>query len=247
MKAARAAKKNNEEIPKEEDVTQIAPEQNQNDILRQLKELQESNALLKAAILNNQTIASGGVTTGVSMNRNGELIGEFEKYQLDPALYPDPTPRLSKEPRLAPLAFEYNYEMDYQVTVSEYQTASGRRVREPKFHVTLNRVVLDDQGNQTSKRYIARKLIFHEDPDAALVIAREQNIDIDKSDEKTFLNEMRYLRVRDWLFDIFWPKPIDESSQIREEVIGGTLVQVFEKKSLDSSNIEFDKLKSKIV
>lgn len=58
---------------------------------------------------------------------------------------------------------------------------------------------------------------------------------------------MRYLRVRDWLFDIFWPKPAQAADRIKEEVIGGTLVQVFTKSSVDPSNIDFDKIKAKVV
>ncbi len=130
-------------------------------------------------------------------------------------------------------------------------------MREPEFTVTLLRVVLDDQGErvhitdpktqeQMDKFYIARRMMFHEDPQAALVIARENNLDIDKDDERTFLNEMRYLRVRDWLFDFFWPKPAQSNEQIREEAVGGTIVQVFTKSSVEPSAVDFDKLQNKV-
>jgi len=227
--------------PQEDTTDHIAEEQGTNEILKQLKELQESNALLKAAFLGQQS--SGGVNVG----QRGNLVGEVEKYLTDPANYPDPTIRLRKEPRLQPLAFDYNYELDYEVGTSSYENIQGVRMREPKFHITLNRIVLDDQGQQTQKRYIARKLIFHEDPQAAIVIARDNGLEVDKSDEKKFLDEMRYLRVRDWLFDIFWQKPATPQDQIREEVIGGTMVQVFTKSSVEASNIDFDKIKAKVV
>lgn len=246
-KARAAAKKEIEptapELPndlKEDVEDHIADEQSVSEILRQLKEVQESNALLKAAFANQNT---SGATTSISMDRNGELIGEFEKYSVDPSDYPDPTKRLAEEPRLSSIAFNYNYELEYSVGVAAYPTATGKRVREPRFFITLNRIVVNDQGEQTNKRYIAKKLIFHEDPDAALVIARDNGIEVDKSDEKLFLNEMRYLRVRDWLFDIFWAKPAQEQAKIREEVIGGTVVQVFTKASEEASGIEFDKLR----
>lgn len=232
--------------PQEDQEDHIAQEQGTDEILRQIKELQESNALLKAALLNSPQVSNQTLTTSVSMNRNGELIGEFEKYILDKANYPDPTPRLMQEPRLKPLAFDYNYELDYEVGQSKYQTQSGKHIIEPKFHVTLHRIVLDDQGKQTGKRYIARKLIFHEDPDAAMVIARDNGIEVDKTNEREFLNEMRYLRVRDWLFDIFWQKPADEKAQVKEQVIGGQLVQVWEKSSVDPSDIQFDQLRTKV-
>lgn len=226
--------------------THVAPDPDMNDLLRQMKELQESNALLKAAVLGQQaTPGAQSATDGrgqVQIGAQGRLLGEVEKYLVDPANYPDPTPRLMKESRLAPLAFDYNYEMAYEVGVSTYETKTGVNTREPKFTVTLNRVVLNDQGEQTNKRYIARRMVFHEDPQAAIVIARDNGIELDRNDEKVFLNEMRYLRVRDWLFDIFWPRPAQPNQGIREENIGGQIVQVFTKSSEDSSEIDFSKL-----
>jgi hypothetical protein len=57
---------------------------------------------------------------------------------------------------------------------------------------------------------------------------------------------MRYLRVKDWLFDVFWPKPAQLKDQIREEVIGGTIVQVFTKNSEEPEGMDFDKLQTKL-
>ena len=228
----------------------VVPDQNIDDMKRQIAEMQENMDLMRKLLVNQQNAQPNpslqGATTGVSMNQQGDLIGEWEKYLVDPSNYPDPTPRLKAEPRLRPIAFEFNYEMEYEVGVSSYQTKTGKNIREPKFQITLNRVVLDDQGQPTNKRYIARRMVFHEDPQAALVIARDNGLTVDKSDEKLFLNEMRYLRVRDWLFDIFWPKPVQEKDKIRDEVIGGTVVQVFTKNSVEPGNIPFDQLNSKI-
>jgi hypothetical protein len=217
------------------DAPEVANEAGTDEILRQLKELQESNALLKAALLNGQQ----GQTAQIGSQ--GGLVGEVEKYLVDPANYPDPTKRLSEEPRLQPMAFKLNYELEYEVTTSNYEN-KGISYKEPKFTVKLNRVVLDDQGMPTNKRYLARGIVFHEDPNAAIVIARENGVDVDKSNEKQFLDEMRYLRVKDWLFDIFWAKPVQESERIREENVGGRLVQVFTKNSEDASRIDFSKI-----
>lgn len=210
---------------------QIAPEQDVNQLQAQINEL-------KALILDNQMNKGSNLNLG----NKGNLVGEVEKYSTDEKLYEDPTPRLRKEKRLQPLAFDYNYELDYSVAVTNYETKAGIFMREPKFNLTLNRIVLDDQGEQTNKRYIARKLIFHEDPQAAKAIARENGLSIESTDEAWFLNEMRYLRVRDWLFNIFWPKAADPASRILEEVIGGQIVQVFTKSSENSSEIDFSKL-----
>jgi hypothetical protein len=125
---------------------------------------------------------------------------------------------------------------------------------EPKFQVSLTRVVLDDEGVPTNKRYVIKNMIFHEDPQAAIVIAREHGIilddykDMDNTDTKQrlFLNEMRYLRIRDWLFDTFWPKPTTKRQGQREEVIDGRIVPVFFKSSAESTGIDFDKIDGKL-
>jgi len=242
MKASRAKKETvdktvNIELP-EHPEPDNAEEQDVSDLQRQILEMKENMDLMRAALLNQNQ--------GVQMDRQGELVGEFEKYIIDPSNYPDPTPRLALEDRLKPLAFEYNYELNYEQQISSYQTKSGKNIKEPRFHVTLNRIVMDDAGQPTNKRYIARKMVFHEDPDAALVIARENGLEVNKADERLFLNEMRYIRVRDWLFDIFWAKPIQDKEKIKDEVIGGTIVQVFTKNSEQPGDIAFDKLTTKI-
>jgi hypothetical protein len=220
---------------------EVADEQGLNELRAQMKEVMETNALLRAAVLNSAPNPSFGVGNG------GKLLGEVEKYLIDPSLYPNPVPRLAAEPKLQSIAFNFNYELEYEVAVSSYETKTGVNMKEPKFTITLNRIVLDEQGEPTNKRYIARRIVFHEDPQAAMIIAREQGLDIDKTDEKAFLNEMRYIRVKDWLLGIFWPKKEVIAAKVRDEVIGGQLVQVFTKSSVDSTGIDFDQIKSKMV
>ena len=88
--------------------------------------------------------------------------------------------------------------------------------------------------------------MFHEDPQAAMAIARENNVAIDAENEKAFLDEMRYLRIRDWLFGYFWKPKTTPQNQVSEEAIGGTIVQVFTKSSIDPSSVDFDQLKTKM-
>lgn len=259
MKAMHAAKKqaNQGEEPAEQPVEptadptpKIESDQDVDDLKRQLLEMKENMDLMRQALLNQNNVQQG-------TNNNGRRIGVFEKYTVDPAAYPDPTPRLAEEPRLAPLAFKHNYELEYSVAVSSYETKTGENIKEPKFNVTLYRVVLDDQGNRVQvtdqktgklqdKFYIARKLIFHEDPQAAMVIAQENGIDVAEQEERLFLNEMRYLRVRDWLFDIFWPRPAQDEARISEEAIGGQIVQVYTRNSEETGGIPFDQMTSKL-
>lgn len=171
------------------------------------------------------------------------MIGTLTKYSLDPNKYPDPITRLANEARLKRFAFEDNYELKFDMTTVAYETRNGVNTEEPKFELQLIGKVFDEAGEPTNKRYIMRKLIFFEDPQAALTIARDNNLEIDQSDEDNFLNEMRYLRMRDWLMDLFYPKPANPEGRKREEVIGNTLVEVYEISSETPKSIPFDQIK----
>lgn len=228
--------------------------QDKESLQRQIDQLMEDNALFKAALLRQQLQQPQSQSVGVG--RTGSLIGEVDKYLVDPANYPDPTPRLAQEQRLQTIAFNHNYELQYEFTIRSYETKTGVNMREPEFLVTLLRVMLDDQGERIKvlgkdgrphdKFFIARRMMFHEDPQAALVLARENNLAVDKEDEKAFLDEMRYLRVRDWLFGYLWPKPADSIEGVHEEAIGGTIHQIYLKSSVEPSNVDFDQIKTKV-
>lgn len=227
--------------PEQIDTPPVETGETKEDLQRQVSELKD----MMIKVLNGQQN-----TGGISVGSGGRLVGEVEKYSVDVDRYPDFTQRLAQENRLKPMAFDYNYELDYSVSIRPYETKTGVNQKEPEFLINLYRIKMDSNGQPTNQRYIARRLMFHEDPQAAIVIARDNGLslddwkDMDNSDtnQRAFLNEMRYLRARDWLFDVFWPKGTDKSEQIREEVIGGTIVQVFTKNSEESAEIDFDKI-----
>lgn len=183
------------------------------------------------------------VVQNPQFNAQGGIVGTFEKYIIDPARYPDPRERLSQESRLATFAFPLNWELNWDVSVSEYPTIDGRRVKEPKFTIELIQIWRDEDGNPTDKRVKWKRMVMHEDPEAALAIAREKNLEVDKSNEKAFLDEMRYLRVRDWLFEAFYPPKSTASTGRKEEVIGNTLVEVYTVNSESSETMPFNSLK----
>lgn len=227
MKASREAKKT--EIPKTEPKEDIQTDVNVQELLRRIEELEANKR--ESEKQTPEVTAQG-------------MVGVFTKYITDPANYPDPTERLAQEPRLARFAFPENYELNFHVETSSYETKTGINTEEPRFHLDLIGKVFDDAGVATNKRYIMRRLVFHEDPQAALVIARDNNMEVDKSDERTFLNEMRYLRMRDWIMDFFFPKPATSTGSKREEVIGNQLVEVYEISSEQSQEIPFNDLRN---
>jgi hypothetical protein len=141
-----------------------------------------------------------------------------------------------------------NYELEWSVTTSSYKTIDGVNTREPKFTLQLNRIVMDeDSGEPTNQRWKVCQAIFHEDPDAAIVVAREQGVNIEDYEERAFLDEMRYLRMRDWLLEAFYPpKPAQEKKNKKEVVINGKLVEMWEINSETTEAIPFKDLNAKL-
>lgn len=208
------------------------------DVLKRLSELEENAAYWRSQ--------AQGQPAGPQAGRMG-LVGTYDKYKVDPNYYPDPRQRLSQEPRLQRFAFDMNYELEWQVSISSYKTIDGVNTREPKFTIQLNGVMMDeDTGEPTNMRRKICQAIFHEDPEAAIVVARENGVDIDQMEERAFLDEMRYLRIRDWLLEAFYPpKPQQEKKNKKEVVIAGKLVEVWEVNSESTESIPFKDLNSK--
>lgn len=226
MKAKREAKKVEDPTP---------PQIDQNDVgalLRRIEELEKQRFFQEPQP---QVTARG-------------IVGTVTRYSVDPKDYPDPRERLANEPKLEQHAFKHNFELDWDVGVSSYQTKDGINMREPRFHLNLLRIIMDeDTGEPTNKRYTVCKGVFFEDPDAALVVAREKGLEIPEYAEKPFLDEMRYLQMRDWVLEAFYPpKPNQNKINKTETVIGNRLVEVFEINSEQAETIPFGQLKTKL-
>ena len=175
-----------------------------------------------------QAQANNPQKVNTHVNQQGSLVGTTEKFTVDPTYYADPIERLKEEPKLTRFAFKENYEVKYEVGVSEYQTKDGVNMREPKFMMELHGIVFDeDTGEPTNQRYIISRLIAHEDPQTAIVIARQNGIQVDESNERQFLDDMRYLRFRDWLLEAFYPAKADAGSLRDERAVNGVIREFF--------------------
>ena len=201
------------------------------ELIARVKELEASNALRPK--------------DDRTFNSSGQLVGAYIKYPLDAKNYPSPVERLMDEPKLIQFAFKTNYIIKYKVSYSFYKTVDNVQIKEPRFELQLERIKFDDAGEATNKRYIVRKLIMHEDVDTAIIVAEREGIKIDESNELAFLNEMRYLQIRDWLLDIFFPPINTKPEGIQEEVVGGQLVQFYESNSDTAKSIDFEKFTEK--
>jgi hypothetical protein len=178
------------------------------------------------------------------ISQQGQLVGVRDKYIMDPGRYPDPRERLASEQMLQRFAFKENYDLGWNIGVSSYQTKEGVNTREPKFTLQLIRVIFDeDTGLASDQRYVVCQAIFHEDPEAALAIATDRGYRFDDMGEKEFLDEMRYLRMRDWLLEAFYPPKPKAESRKKEVVIGNRVVEVFTMSSEQSETIPFASMK----
>ena len=235
MKQAREAKKTAQKI-------EASPPSTNNDELddlkRRIKELESS--LTQPHSQHPTPQSSQPQVTGTG------IIGTYTKFSINPDDYPDPRERLASEQRLVPQAFKENFLLEWKVGPIRYDTKDGRYIEEPKFDIELWRLERDDvSGELTDRKYRVTKGTFFEDPAAALAVAQEQGLEVPKQVEKLFLDEMRYLRIRDWLFDAFFPPPPQNRMNAKEEVIGNRLVEVVEINSTTPES-PMSKIKGKI-
>ena len=235
MKAYHAAKKGAvlAEVPTPAPVEPTFP--SENDLQKQIDELKALIASQKFSMP--QTAQVQGT----------KLIGRTDRFIVDPAYYADPTERLMNEPKLQRFAFKDNYDITFKVTSSSYQTQDGLNFREPKFNLELLKVVFNEEtGEKTNERIVVCRAVFHEDPEAAIVIARDNGIEVDQSNERIFLDEMRYLRIRDWLLESFYPPKAAPSSEKVEKVIGNRLVEIITVNSENGGGLDWNKIQKKL-
>lgn len=200
------------------------------------------------AIANFSQMQGAQSQTGPNI-KNGKLTGTLDRFSTKKSDYTDFTGRLAEDPALMRFGFKENFELTYKWELVRYQTIDGVWMQEPKITIDLNRKIYNDEtGELTSGRYKEFRIVIHEDPDTAIYVARANGIDVpeDPESETGFLNEMRYLQVRDWLLECFMPKRPTSHSNRREMVVNGKLVEYFETNSEDSAKLPFDQLGSKL-
>lgn len=181
------------------------------------------------------------------LTSQGNVIGTHTKWSLNAEDYKDPSERLLDEPKLAQHAPRHWYEIKWEVKSVRYPLQDGRYEQQPQFTLEVIFKVHDDDGELTNKRFVARRGIFFWDPDAAIEVARLYGLPINNEAEKQFLDEMMYLRYRDWWFEIFYPaKSIQPKQNKREMVIGNKLVEVYEANSETFEEVPFNQMKGKI-
>lgn len=235
LKAARQAKKSAETI------VNNPPQVDQNNVAALLKRIEE--------LEKNKFFASepSPVSQAPSVTERG-FQGVIQKASLDPKNYPNPIDRLFEEQRLILKGFTRDwFDLSWSVGKVNSETYEGFKMVQPKFVLELIKILEDDAGEPSNKRFVVCSGTFFEDADAFVAIANQYGLDVPETLKRDFMDEMRYLEIRDWLLEAFYPpRPSQPKSNKKEMVIGNRLVEVFEINSETSEVIPFDKLVKKL-
>lgn len=222
--------KNVKEIPyKESD--DMWPEHSKKVTLTQDQFDQIMSRLEKAEEAKTHTVTTGNPQSG--FDQFGKPTGVIQKYSVDPAHYKDPRESLLNIPELKRQAMAENFMLDWEVEQLIYDTKYGSSFSEPKFTLILWRKMFDEEGNTNGKRILIQTGVFFEDPVTAVKEATQLGIPLDNSTSSEFLEQMRFLRYKQWLMDIFNPKRPESTKPRRiPQVIGGQVVEVEEYSTL---------------
>lgn len=176
------------------------------------------------------------------ISQNG-VQGIVFRYPVEESYYPDPSDRLINEPKLARFAMGENYIFRWSVEGETYEK-NGVTFAEPRFTLELFRKLYTDEGepmrnpkNGKPVMALVARQMQHEDEMTTKVAAQRLGI-LDKfgNDDEGFrklMDEIRYHRIREWLFGIFTPPKVQTfKNQSRTQVIDGKVVEVFDSEEL---------------
>ena len=166
-------------------------------------------------------------TSDTGFDQFGKPTGVIQRYSLDPSHYISPVARLLVIPELQRYAVADNYEITWNVDQTVYETKYGTSMADPKFTLVLKKKIYDDKGELTDRRILVQTGVFFEDPAASVQEALQLGLPIDKANTPEFLDQMRFLRYKQWLMDIFNPQlPRTTKARITDQVIDGKAYQI---------------------
>lgn len=154
------------------------------------------------------------------------VTGQVFKYPVEPEYYPNPRERLYDIPFLKRYNLRDNYIITWGVEGVEYEK-NGVAFAEPRFICHLYRRIYDDENNDTGTAALISRTFLHEDRLVALTTANKLGITDQFADEREIMDEIRFIRVRDWLIALFTPYKFQAfKKKPRMMVIAGKQVEV---------------------
>lgn len=189
-----------------------------------------------------EKLESASVTTSqidkVTVASNGQAIGVNTPYALQASHYEDPREKLYDLKELQRYAFKQNYELDFVVETTTYETKYGTNFSVPKFKLKLKKLILDDQtgepikieknGKTFNQGYLMKVGVFFIDPTDAISTAVSLGIDEKDANSTTFLDAMRFELYKRWLLECMNPPKPEPNQAKNQVVIGGSVYEVEE-------------------
>jgi hypothetical protein len=237
MKASRAAKTNTPQPTEPVEATPSEPTVN-------LTQDQFQALMERLNKLETSKTESFDTKNEPQLNQLGRAVGIMQKYSVDPRDYLDPREQLYLLPELERFAFRQNYYLNWDVEQTQYETKYGTSFSEPRFELRLykrlfeddgeptvikdnvGQPVLDEQGKPQYKSYLVKKAFFFEDPAASMKEAQQLGIPVTNANSKEFLEQMRKLRYKSWLLEIFNRPKAVKTNRKEQMVIGSSVVEV---------------------
>jgi hypothetical protein len=166
----------------------------------------------------------------VQVDARGQAVGVLSKYPVDKDYYPNPVQFLMSLAKLSRFNLAENYDLDWKVEGTTYETKWGTFINEPIFRLALFRKWFDEEGNLVpTKRVLVKRLTFTEDELLAKTIASDLGIDIEKVTLRQLLDQVRMKRMQQWMESIFSPRRSSiRPKTTKREVIGGQAYTVEE-------------------
>lgn len=166
---------------------------------------------------------------GASVGSQG-VQGVVQKYPVEASHYPDPRDRLYDLPELKRYAMRDNYIITYEVQGVTYEKQNVT-FTEPRHVIHLYRRLYDDDGTDSGKVALVNRHYMGEDELVTKIASQKLGLDINKWQEA--VDEVRFLRIKQWLLDLFRPVNIQtKTRQKTVQVIDGKAVEVYDTESV---------------
>lgn len=205
--------------------------------------LQQGNPAALTASPNDKIAEIGRGLNKAYITENG-VQGILVKYPVEHSHYPDPTKRLFDEPSLKRFALAENYIFKWEVDGVTYEK-DRVKYSEPRFTLSLFRRLYDENNEPTGKAALVARQMQHEDEVTAQIAAQRMGILDQFESVDQLLDEIRYLRLRQWLFDIFTPpKVVQFKNKSTTQVINGKAVEVFDTEAITDHDSGVEKAES---
>lgn len=205
---------------------------------REVDELRRANPQAESAPadqkLDELIRLQGGAKVG-----SGGVEGIVQRYPVEASHYPDPRDRLYDLVELKRYAMRDNYIITYEVQGVTYEKQNVT-FTEPRHAVHLFRRLWDDNGEENSKVALVARHFQTEDELITKIAAQKLGLDMSKWQEA--VDEVRFLRIKQWLLDLFRPVHIEEKTRQKTiQVIDGKAVEVYDTEAVTDSDTGISK------